>query len=195
MASPKKILPLIKEKPARFFKKLMKYHRREDLLSGLVPSLYREGEQAWAELLETYKSNPREGAYLGNIFSTLLEYYDYAEFDYGQNDYMEVAKYIKKNYQARIDRYMKKKYEAGELGVLDKPYHDSHTAFREQVARGFILDGNYKNRIKDQFYIKSTLSTDLVYPELFDSSDKAFKAAEKLSVAGYTGVSQPKHSK
>src|SRR5690606_303146 len=105
----KSIKKLIDEKPARFFKKLMAYHRYEDLFSGLIPKLYKESEYQWAEFFETYRNDPQKGCDIANIFRTLVEHYPFDSYDYGNKDYTDIALYIHNTYNKRIAKYMNKK--------------------------------------------------------------------------------------
>lgn len=188
------IIKCINEKPVRFFKKLIPIFRDENFKSNFIPKLYRSSEYEWAEKFEKdFDNNPSKGSQVANIFRILQKHYEFTDFDYQDKDYYQIALYIHRNYHKRIDKYMDKKLKSGELGAVDKPWHTDITGFREQVARGFIIAKNYKIEHKDSFYIKSTLSEDLIYPQLFNNFEDTYSKRVMVGVEGYTGINQPKH--
>jgi hypothetical protein len=188
------VIKLINKKPVKFFKKLKTIYRSEDFISGLIPELYKEKEYFWIEVLESYiyKGDPVKGSRVGNILRVLRKHYPSLKYEYRGVDYIEVANYIHIIYGKRIDRYMKKQWNKGKFEKMDEPFLTKDTAFREQVARGFVIRNDYDRDNKDAYFVKSTLYPNLVYPQVFKTFEEAYKKRDKIGIEGYTGIHQPK---
>lgn len=175
--------------PKLFFKKLKPFYRYQLTFSVDAPTL----PGGLTRLLEGVGINKlnfnRVNLGLNVCKCVRLNYPSLREVDI-----LEISAHIMGNYEERIKRYMSKKFAKGLLGPINKPYHNSQEALREQIARGFTFMGYVEGsnpEIAKKYYLKSTIFPGLIYPKAYDTMEEAVEAQLKIGIEGYTGINQP----
>jgi hypothetical protein len=195
------VLDAINEEPKKFFKKLAPYYRQE-CYETIIKPYFIQLEETWViEEIEGEFKGYKDRIYIANMVRCLMEKYPFDSFEYKSDNFVTVAKKLKRKYGERITKYMGKKFhpekvvESSPDGRTTVCYHTRLEAFKELVFRGFVPIEFTKFDIKSDFFIKSDSFGGLVWPEKkFTTQHDALQLLSKMQIGitGFTGVNTPK---